>query len=213
MTLNQDGDFGSSARISYYTQIYSTKNRLPFYKNKKKSRKKFCVTPPCLSWSEQVVRFLYLKHLWLSSSRKYKATNTDGWKGEDYWKEGPQVQRVWDVSSVESSGICRRPFRWFVSISPYMTPSKYRPWGFLGFKNTHCHVLLLQWLQTAGKFPQLGFHINIDSFFFSPPFSFTSWSPKISGVNKVSFCAHLLFSRRVASSVFFPWHISINYAR
>lgn len=102
-------------------------------------------------------------------------------------------------------------FRWCISISPCMTPSKYRPWGFLEFKNIHRSVLQLQWLQTPGEFPQLGFHINIDSFFFSPPFSFTRWIPKISGVNSVPLCS-LSSNGWFSSSVFFPWHISINYS-
>lgn len=62
---------------------------------------------------------------------------------------------------------CRRHmeiFRWWISILPCMTPSKYRPWGFLGFKNIHRHVLHLQRVQTPGEFPQLGFHINIEFF-------------------------------------------------
>lgn len=100
----------------------------------------------------------------------------------------------------------RRPmefFRWFLSISPCMTPSKYRPWGFLGFKNIHRHVLQLQWLQTLGEFPQLGFHINIDSFFLSSFFLHKLDSKNIRCEQSVSLCTPPL-QWMVCQQCFFP---------
>lgn len=94
-------------------------------------------------------------------------------------------------------------FRWCISISPCMTPSKYRPWGFLEFKNIHRYVLQLQWLQTPGEFPQLGFHINIDSFFSLLLF------PSQDGFQKyqvwtVSLCAHFPPMDGSPAVFFFP---------